>query len=118
MEIQKKKHYTISNLEQNVISVWGNKEASSRLKNRYTAFLLQKQIDEIIENKFTDKVMDKELPDIVLIILQYYSCQNKSTEQYIIDRLQKRHNGQTEQIKKKYHKLYRNYKFPEYRKEA
>jgi predicted house-cleaning noncanonical NTP pyrophosphatase (MazG superfamily) len=109
-----KKGYSIRNLEQDILNVWGDNKTTTTRRNRYTAFLLQKQIDEIREKNFSSEVMDKELADMVLIILQHYSCQNKSSEEYILSRLEKRHNGQTEQIKQKYHKLYRNYKFPEY----
>jgi predicted house-cleaning noncanonical NTP pyrophosphatase (MazG superfamily) len=110
----KQKEATVHSLEMDVIDVWGKINTLSNRKNRYTAFLLQKQIDEIVEDKFTTEVMDKELADMILIIFQYFSCQNKSSEKYILERLNNRHVGKTEQIKKKYYKLYRNYKFPTY----
>ena len=108
------KRYTIHNLEQDILTVWGG-DNDARLRNRYTTFILQKQIDEIRENKFSNEVMDKELADMVLVILQHYTTHNKSSEEYIRNRLEKRHSGQTAQIKKKYNNLYKNYKFPEYR---
>jgi hypothetical protein len=112
--MQNKKVYTIHNLEQDILSVWGNEKSRTIRRNRYITFLLQKQIDEIREKNFSSTVMDKETADMALIIIQHYACQDKSSEEYIRNRLEKRHNGQTEQIKKKYRRLYRNYEFPEY----
>jgi predicted house-cleaning noncanonical NTP pyrophosphatase (MazG superfamily) len=112
--MSKRKPYTIKNLESDVLNVWGNKPTASVRINRYTTFLLQKQIDEMQEDNFSNEVMDKELADMVLVILHHYSCQNKSSEEYIRNRLMTRHSGQTAQIKQKYQKLYRNYEFPKY----
>jgi predicted house-cleaning noncanonical NTP pyrophosphatase (MazG superfamily) len=105
---------SIKQLEEDILKVWGRHTEFSAKGNRYVAFVLQKQIDEIREAEFTDVVMDKELADMALVILRHYARQGKSSEEMIRLRLNKRHEGKTDQIKDKYLAMYENYKFPEY----
>ena len=104
---------SIQNLEQDILKIWGHHTEFSAKGNRYVAFVLQKQIDEMISAGFTDEVMDKELADMALVILRHWSRRGVSSEEKIRVRLAKRHEGNTDQIKDKYLKLYENYKFPQ-----
>lgn len=105
---------SIKELENDILKVWGHHTEFSAKGNRYVAFVLQKQVDDILEHGFTDEVMDKELADMALVILRHYARQGKSSEEYIRIRLNKRHVGKTDQIKDKYLKMYENFVFPEY----
>lgn len=105
---------SIKDLEEDILEVWGKHTEFSAKGNRYVAFVLQKQIDEMIEAKFSDESMKKELADMALVILRYFSRRGISSEKVIRARLDNRHNGKTDQIKDKYLKLYEKYNFPTY----
>lgn len=109
---------SIQNLEEDILKIWGHHTEFSAKGNRYVAFVLQHQIDELIEVGFTDEAMDKELADMALVILRHWSRRGQSSEEKIRARLSKRHEGKTDQIKDNYLKLYENFKFPQDRLRA
>lgn len=109
---------SIQNLEEDILKIWGRHTEFSAKGNRYVAFVLQHQVDELLEAGFTDEAMDKELADMASVILRHWSRRGQSSEEKIRARLAKRHEGKADQIKDKYLKLYENYLFPQERLRA
>lgn len=69
-------------------------------------WLIQKQLEEIKEDKFVAETFLKEMADILIIIIRYFDKIGIDPEKAVMHRLKTRHEGRTIEINKKYDKLF------------
>ena len=72
----------------------------------FTHWLLQKQLDEVREKKFTADVILKEYADCIIILTKFFMQIGLDPEKVVLQRLKERHQGKTEEIKAKYCKMW------------
>lgn len=91
--------------------MWGDHNEFSELGYPYVVWLIQKQIDEIIEDGITEEVCIKEFSDIALIIMRRFLRLGLDPEELMLKRLNARHKGNQEEIKLKYSTMWYNSDF-------
>jgi hypothetical protein len=91
-----------------IVEIWGtndpNKAHTEWLKSYW---LIKKQLEEIEADKFTGTSLLKEYSDIVIIILEYFMGLGLDPEKVLLQRLETRYEGQTDEIKAKYEKMWK-----------
>jgi len=104
IKVQKK----FSQIIKEVRKVWGHPSPIAKLGYLYAAWAVGTQVDEIFEG-CNGLDTFKEFGDIIIIVFQWLDSQGIDPLKLVKWRLKTRHEGKTEEILKKYTKMWFKY---------
>lgn len=90
--------------------VWGDHDDFQRLGMEYVAFVISRDLRDMEEAEYRDEECVPELADICINALRKLDDMGRDPEREILDRLESRMEGETEDIAERYHALFEEWK--------
>ena len=99
--------HEIKRLLKEIREVWKGHDGVAENNWLFNVWLIQTQIDEIEEGKYTGQALLNELADILIITLRWLDSIGVDPSKLILHRLNTRHKGKVREIAAKYEKKWR-----------
>jgi len=101
--------HEIECLLKEIREVWKGRDGVAENNWLFNVWLIQTQIDEINEGKYTGQSLLNELADILIITFRWLDSLGIDVSKLILHRLNTRHKGKIKEIAEKYEKKWSDY---------